>query len=967
VFVLDPSLLSGDNAAFVDMQYQSWLGDPTSVDQDWAQLFASLDGPENGKIPGSPPSFTPRSIFAGRANASQVFEGADRQARVAQLINAYRVRGHLKAGIDPLGRLTRVDHPELTLAYYGLTEADLDAVVATKPLYGIPEKARLRDVLALCRAAYCGSIGAEFMNINYIDQKQWVIEQLETLPHRHVLNREEELRILRKLCDAENFEKMLHTRFPGTKRFSLEGGETLVPLLDLVLEHAGRLGVKELVFGMAHRGRLNTLVNTLEKPANLIVEEFQDMHGPTQGSGDVKYHLGYSSDVVTVDGHEVHLSLTPNPSHLEAVNPVVQGRVRAKQARAGLPDSRKLAMPILIHGDAAFIGQGVVQETLNMSEIRGYHTGGTLHIIVNNQIGFTTTSSDTRSGDYATDIARMLAIPIFHVNGEDPRAVAAVVQIAMQWRQKYHRDVVIDMYCYRKHGHNEGDEPSFTQPQMYELIRSRPSPRAVYAQRLVELGDLSQEDVERVNQESFDSMLAASEPKERGPQEASVDRGVFDKGDHLHEDMYSRSSQDSPNVAAKDVDDLLGVGGTKGLWSVHGSGALSDPVDTRVDKKHLSDLLERANRLPESLDAHRKVKRLVRQRLEMARGERPIDWAVGEQAAFATLLDAEYSVRLSGEDVGRGTFSHRHCVFTDIKTGEDYFPLDHLRPGQGEFGVFDSPLSEFGVLGFEAGYALDTPDGLVLWEAQFGDFANGAQVIVDQFISASETKWGRFLGVVMLLPHGYEGQGPEHSSARLERFLVMCAEENMLVVNVTTPAQYFHLLRQQLLRHVRKPLVMMSPKSLLRHPEAGSTLDDLASGQFEPVLTETEDLNPEEVLRLVLCSGKLYYELRKRREELGEKRVALVRVERLYPWPAAEIDAELARYSNASLMWCQEEPANMGAWPQALHWLLEHVDQMPHYAGRPASAAPATGSSTKHKKQQADLIREALFLPERTK
>jgi 2-oxoglutarate dehydrogenase E1 component len=955
--VIPQSLLSGDNAAFLDEQYRHWLDDPASVDPTLRALFDDLDAPPNGRT-GMGPSFAPRSIFAGAGRAAA---GGDvRQAKVVQLINAYRVRAHLSANIDPLGTREKVVHDELELKYYGLSDADLDAEFDTAPAYGLPPRAKLRTIVEHLRKAYCGSIGAEFMNIMDNTQKFWVQEQLETLPNRAVLTPEEERRVFRKLCDAENFERLLHTRFPGTKRFSLEGGETLIPLLDLLLERAGQRGVREIVMGMAHRGRLNTLVNIFEKPALHVVREFQDVKGETQGSGDVKYHLGYSSDTTTVNGDQVHLSVTPNPSHLEAVNAVVEGRLRAKQDRDGA-DAIKRSMAVLLHGDAAFAGQGSVTEVLNLSELKGYRTGGTLHVIVNNQIGFTTAPAEGRSTEYATDVARMLAVPIFHVNGEDPRAVAAVIQMAVDFRQTFHRDVIVDMYCYRKHGHNEGDEPSFTQPQMYKNIRSRPTPREVYAKHLVRIGTLTEAECQAIYDASFDDMQAeAAEPE---VEETTMSRApLVTKGDDPDLSAYG-----APGEVTQEVErpSSARISPLKSLWEVYSSGSVDDVVETGVPLDRLVPLLKKANSVPKGLKAHAKIKRLLKQRQEIVAGERPVDWAIGEQAAWASLLDEGFAVRISGQDSGRGTFSHRHAVITDIETGEEYYPLDHINENA-RFDAIDSSLSELAVLGFEVGYALDTPDGLVMWEAQFGDFANGAQMIVDQFLAATEQKWNRQCGLVMLLPHGYEGQGPEHSSARMERYLTMCAELNMQVANCTTPASFFHLLRRQVVRKVRKPLIVMTPKSGLRHPLATSTLDELATGHFEPVLDEIDPIDPGKVERVVLCSGKVYYELLAARRERDEQRIAIVRLEQLYPFPRNELMEIYARYGEAEIVWCQEEPRNMGAWPRALHWFLDELpaQRLPRYVGRPEAASPATGSHRKHVREQSALVEEALSLPE---
>lgn len=924
------SLLTGDNAAFVDALYADWSADPSSVDPEWADLFASW-GPATVVDPGRGPTFRPRSIFSAvgtgsTAGGGDVLAVAQRQAAVVQLINAFRVRGHVQADIDPLGRKSRQSHPELSLDFYGLSEADLDVPVSGRPLFGVPEVTTLRHILERCHKAYCSGFGVEFMNIHDIHKKRWIQERIETLQDTDVLDREGELHALRLLADAENFEGLLHKRFPGTKRFSVEGGETLIPLLDFLLTEVGHRGVDEVIFGMAHRGRLNVLANILMKPVKRIVDEFAgERPDYLPGSGDVKYHLGYSHEYKTRRGDEILLSLAFNPSHLEAVNPVVEGRTRARQDRRGAGSHRQV-LPLLIHGDAAFAGQGVVAETLNLSGLDGYKTGGTVHIIVNNQIGFTTSPKDSRSTPYATDVGRMLAVPIFHVNGEDVEAVAAVARIAAEWRQTFHEDVIIDMYCYRQHGHNEGDEPSFTQPLLYDTIRSKPSARVIYAKKMVqERGDLTKADVEAVNRDSHDRLEA-----------------------HLRDEV---EPPHPPNWSPRTE--------ITALWKQYREGSLHDEVDTSFDKTRMLELLKQANQLPAEFSAHRKIKRLLKQRLDVVAGARPVDWAVAEQAAFATLVDEGIRVRVSGQDSGRGTFSHRHAVLTDIKTGDDHVPLAHLRDGQGPFEVYDSMLSEAGVLGFEYGYSLETPDSLTVWEAQFGDFANGAQIIIDNFITSGEQKWDRMSGVVMLLPHGYEGQGPEHSSARLERYLQACAEDNICVANCSTPASIYHLLRQQVHRKVRKPLIVMSPKSLLRHPQCISTLDDLASGSFEPVLGE-QALADGDVKRVVLCSGKVYYDLLQAREDAGVTDVALVRLEQLYPFPAEQIRAQLDRYDDVELVWCQEEPRNMGAWPMLDEWFADALGGIPRYVGRPAAASTATGFPELHAQQVSAFLSEAV-------
>jgi 2-oxoglutarate dehydrogenase E1 component len=933
---LPTSLLTGENAPYIDRIYTNWVRDPTAVPPEWSALFAGLDAPapNGGPTPGVVPQFPHLSLFTGSAGSSAptpdpatVMAAARRQTGVAQLINAYRVRGHKQSQIDPLGTQEVAPHPELDPAFYGLSKADLDVPVSGRPLYGVPEITTPRHILSRLRKAYCGGFGAEFMNIGDIEKKRWLQRRVETLQDSDVLDRNQELHALRLLADAENFERLLHTRFPGTKRFSVEGAETVVPLLDFLIEAAAELGVDEAILGMAHRGRLNILANILKKPVRLIFDEFE---GTAQtfggGSGDVKYHLGYSSVLTTNKGHEILMSLAFNPSHLEAVDPVVEGRSRARQDRRG-GEARHNVLPVLVHGDAAFAGQGVVAETLNLSELAGYRTGGTIHIIINNQIGFTTSPADARSTDYCTDVARMLQVPIFHVNGEDVEAVAAVSRLAAEWRQTYHQDVIIDMYCFRKHGHNEGDEPSFTQPLLYEKIRTHPNPRVVYARKMVdERGDLTR---------------------------AEADQIVGDSRARLEQLMREEGGYHVDSLVRANVEEL---------WQGY-RGKLSDPVDTTFPRDQLVALLRTANQVPSTFHAHRKIVRLLRQRLDIIEQDRPVDWAIAEQAAYATLVTQGTAVRLSGQDSGRGTFSHRHAVLTDIVTGAEHIPLAHVAPDQRAFRVYDSLLSEAAVLGFEYGYTLEAPDTLVLWEAQFGDFANGAQVIFDNFISSGEQKWDRMSGLVMLLPHGYEGQGPEHSSARLERYLQCCAEENMVVANCTTPASFFHLLRRQALQRVRKPLIVMAPKSLLRHPECQSTLDELANGSFRPVFHESDDdVSLAGARRVVFCTGKIYYELRAARRERGITDVPIIRLERLYPFPSEEVQAVVAQCpQGVGVTWCQEEPRNMGAWPMVDEWMGEALGgRTPRYSGRPAAAATATGYPSKHRAEQDALIDDAL-------
>ncbi|MEL6347229.1 MAG: 2-oxoglutarate dehydrogenase E1 component [Myxococcota bacterium] len=930
------SLLTGSNAAYIDQKYNEWLADPDSVGAEWAAVFRQWDPePTDGALSGSEQHPQPPSIFNATARVARaapnrpghrdedVMAVAQRQARAAQLINAYRVRGHIEADIDPLGRRTISEHPELSLAYYGLSEADLDVPISGTGVYGVPEVTTLRHVIGRLRTAYCSSFGVEFMNINDIEQKRWLQKRLETMQDDPPLSHAELTDALRRLSDAQNFEEMLHTRYPGTKRFSVEGAETLIPLLSLLLDRAADGGVDQVVLGMAHRGRLNVLVNILHKPVTEVLEEFEDVaDGSVQGSGDVKYHLGFTSRYETVNGNEILVTLSFNPSHLEAVNPIVEGRARARQDRQG-SDSMHRILPLLLHGDAAFAGQGAVSEVLNLSRLPAYKTGGTVHVVINNQIGFTTSPEKSRSTPYCTDVARMLAVPIFHVNGEDVDATVAVARLAAEWRQTFHEDVVIDLYSFRKYGHNEGDEPSFTQPLLYDAIRRHPSPRSIFAKKMVDRGDLTQQEADEIDRESMATIKAGGRPA------AAVGERWIQK-----------------------------------LWEPFLVGRLTDEVDTSFPLARLKMLLQRANTMPEGFQAHRKIKRLLSQRRDMVSGDRPVDWAVGEQAAYATLLDEGYRVRLAGQDVGRGTFSHRHAVLRNVQTGEPYTPLDHLNETQARFEAYNSLLSEYAALGFEVGYSYEAPDALVIWEAQFGDFANGAQIIIDNFIMSTETKWARNSGVVMLLPHGYEGQGPEHSSARLERYLQLCAEDNVTVANCTTPASFFHLMRRQMRLQIRKPLVVMSPKSLLRHPECVSTMEDLAEGHFLRVLPDTSVV-PERVRRVIFCSGKVYYDLLNERRQRQLESVALVRLEQLYPFPEAEVRVILESFPHpVEVIWCQEEPRNMGAWPMMDEWMGEVLNgEPPRYIGRPAAASPATGSPSKHRDELAAFLDEALHLP----
>jgi 2-oxoglutarate dehydrogenase E1 component len=909
-----PTVASRGNLELIESQYQRWRHDPDSVEESWRSFF---EGYELG------------TSLNGTAAATSTadLETARLQASVTRMVDSYREIGHYLADLDPLQlKPPRESHELLDLEEFGLSEADLDRTFFTRI---VPEgSATLRELLKVLRETYCRSVGVEYMHIQNPRVRRWLQERMEPIRNRPRFDLRQKRRIILKLNAAELFETFLHTHYVGQKRFSLEGGEMLIPLIDAIIERSGRFGVKEIIFGMPHRGRLNVLANVLDKPYDLIFSEFEgNIPGTVAGDGDVKYHLGFSADHVTVDGQSIHLSLTPNPSHLEVVNPVVEGRMRAKQRRFKDRD-RKLGIPILIHGDAAFAGQGLVAETLNLSQLRGYKTGGTIHIVVNNQIGFTTSPIDGRSSRYCTDVAKMIEVPIFHVNGDDPEAVVYVAELATDFRETFGQDVVIDMVCYRKHGHNEGDEPAFIHPLMYAKIKERETVRALYTKSLIAAGELSQAEADTIAETFKDKMQS------------------------IYDEVHVRRVQPKPLQH--------GFGAHwKGLTSRYSFA----PVDTAVPLETLKALALQLSAFPADFKPNPKIERILNARTEaMLNG--PMDWASAEALAFATLLTRQpqgIPVRLSGQDCRRGTFSQRHSVLVDPRSGEEFYPLKNLAPTQADFNVFDSLLSEAAVLGFDYGYSLDEPHMLVMWEAQFGDFANGAQVVIDQFLASAESKWGRASGVVLLLPHGYEGQGPEHSSARLERFLTLCAEDNMQVANATTPAQYFHLLRRQVLRDFRKPLIVMTPKSLLRHKQAVSTPQDLAQGTFREVIDDIND-SPDRVRRVVLCSGKVYYDLLAEREAKGkELEVAIIRLEQIYPWPVDALSAALGRYRQArEFVWAQEESQNMGAWSFVSPRLDELTGQTFEYVGRDASASPATGSKAVHDREQAELVEAAV-------
>ncbi|KAA3632727.1 MAG: 2-oxoglutarate dehydrogenase E1 component [Proteobacteria bacterium] len=917
------SYLSGGNAAYLEDLYQQYLKEPDSIDPAWVKVFRQL-----GESPTA--LYTAQSRGAGTVFGSEQWTAgvAKRQSGVLRLINAYRTRGHQVAATDPLGLEEPEPLGDITLDANGLTASDLDTVFDTGS-FAAADRLPLRDIISAMNDIYCGTVGAEYMYITKTEEKRWIQSRIETIPARRGLEAEVRRHILERLTAAEGIEKYLHTKYVGQKRFSLEGGESLIPMLSELIQRCGAKQVKEVVIGMAHRGRLNVLVNILGKSPKELFGEFEGKYSTDFtdiDTGDVKYHQGFSSDIMTPGG-PVHLALSFNPSHLEIINPVVEGSVRARQHRRK-DSARNSVVPILIHGDAAFAGQGVVMETLNMSQARGYSTGGTVHIIVNNQIGFTTSNrADARPTTYCSEVAKMVQAPIFHVNGDDPDAVHQITQIALDYRMTYHKDVVIDLVCYRRLGHNEADEPSVTQPIMYKVIKSHPTTRQIYAQKLVADGVIAEGDAEDMVREN---------------------RNALDAGRIVAGQIFD------PNKVTTMVD-----------WRPYIDAAWTEEADTRISVERIQDLNRRLTTFPEGFELHARVKKIVADRVKMAAGEVPMDWGFAETMAYAGLVEEGYTVRLSGQDSGRGTFFHRHATVLNQADGETFVPLRTIVDDPNRFLVINSLLSEEAVLGFEYGYATTDPDTLVVWEAQFGDFANGAQVVIDQFISSGEAKWRRLCGLVLMLPHGYEGQGPEHSSARLERFLQLCAEHNMQVCVPTTPAQMFHMLRRQMIRPLRRPLVVMSPKSLLRHKLSVSTLEDLSNGAFQTVIDEIQDIPRERVERVILCSGKIYYELHEERISREQFNSALVRVEQLHPFPKDRLSEVLAQYENAStVVWCQEEPKNQGSWYQIAHHLKDCLApwQTRSYAGREASAAPAVGFHKLHLEQTQRLLEQAFTI-----
>ena len=921
--------LDSQNVGYVEELLALYQRDPAQVPSQWREYFQELGAPAgNGQLQLGP-SFRPASIFNSPRAASdgRHLAAAQWQDRVNQLIRAYRVRGHLAARLDPLGG-DRPEPAELTLALHKLSAADLDREVSTASVGG-PEAQPLRDVIDRLRTTYCRFVGAQFMHIDELEVRDWLAERMERTQNRLALSREEQLEILTRLTDAVIFEQFVRKKYVAAKTFSLEGSESLIPLLDLAIEKAARQGIDEIVLGMAHRGRLNVLANIIGKSPREIFWEFFDPQAIEQrGAGDVKYHLGFSGDWQAAGGRKVHLSLCFNPSHLEYINPVAVGRMRAKQDREA-DHERRRGMVLLIHGDAAFAGEGVVQETLNLSQLAAYHTGGTLHVVVNNQLGFTTSPGEGRSMTYATDVAKMLQIPIFHVNGEDPEAVAQVVDLALDFREQFARDVVIDMYGYRRWGHNESDEPSFTQPLMYRAIGQRPPVRDAYLERLLALGGVTQEEADRI---------------------------AHERHQHLEQE-FKLAQQEGYDPKPQTL---------SGIWQGYAGGSEpeEDDPDTGVHPEQLSELLLRLSEVPADFRVHPKLARTIERRRQMAAGDQPLDWSAAEAVAFATLSLEGHRVRLTGQDSGRGTFSQRHAILFDAESGRRHQVFAGLGNDQAPVEIVNGPLCEIGDLGFQYGYSLDYPEALVMWEAQYGDFANAAQVVIDQFIVSAEAKWRRLSGLVLLLPHGYEGSGPEHSSARLERFLSLTAEHNIQVAMPSTPAQYFHLLRRQVKRRWRKPLVVMTPKSLLRHPQCISPLAEFAPGKrFLKVIGPATGMDKPPT-RVLFCSGKVAYELQAATVERPE--VAVVRVEQLYPRPEKELASGLAELPDGTTVhWVQEEPENMGAWP---YWRQTYgerlLGQFPLVGiTRRESASPATGSSAAHKRQQQELIERALAAP----
>lgn len=928
----DSSHMAGGNAAYVEELYEAYLEDPKTIPEQWREIFDSLPQLDGVKIETNHSAI--RSQFkklaqlgvSGRISATPTTnEGGDsRQVRVLQLINAYRFRGHQNANLDPLGLWQRPRVRDLELSHHELSEDDFDTLFNVGSYAIGQDKMSLGDLYKSLNRTYCGSIGSEYMHITDTEQKRWLQQRIESVEAKPEIQREEKIALLKGLIAADGMEKYLGAKFPGAKRFSLEGGDSLVPMLKSLISHAGADGIKEVVVGMAHRGRLNVLVNVLGKNPSVLFDEFAGKHDQSLGQGDVKYHAGYSSDFATPGGN-VHLALAFNPSHLEIVNPVVMGSVRARLDRRGCSTGQQV-LPITVHGDSAIAGQGVVQETFNMSQTRGFSVGGTVRIVVNNQVGFTTSKTqDTRSTQYCTDIAKMVQAPIFHVNADDPEAVIFVTKLALDYRNKFRKDVVIDLVCYRRHGHNEADEPNATQPLMYQKIKKHSVPRVLYAEQLIAEGSVDEHEVDKLVNDY---------------------RAALDHGACVVEEWRPMTEH------SVDWTPFLGHD-----WDV--------PYDGSLPVEKLKELGAKICSYPETHKLQSRVKKLYDDRQAMLAGEKKLDWGAAENLAYATLVDDGTRIRMTGQDSGRGTFFHRHAVLHNQTDAETFMPLQHIREGQGPIEIYDSVLSEEAVMAFEFGYATAEPTCLTIWEAQFGDFANGAQVVIDQFLSSGEHKWGRLCGLTLLLPHGYEGQGPEHSSARLERFLQMCAGHNWQVCVPSTPAQVFNMLRRQMVRPMRRPLIVMSPKSLLRHPLATSSIEELAEGVFHNVIGEIDEQDASNVERVVMCSGKVYYDLLEKRRSREIDNVALVRIEQLYPFPSAEIAEVLRPYAHVKdWVWCQEEPQNQGAWYCSQHhfWASIPEGSKLKYAGRDASSSPAVGYASVHAQQQNALIDDALTI-----
>ncbi|WP_217512219.1 2-oxoglutarate dehydrogenase E1 component [Vibrio metschnikovii] len=926
---LESSHLAGANATYVEDLYELYLSDPDLVSEEWKRVFDGLPMQPDHVV--EQPHSRVRDYFRRLAQETKHYnvqvsdpEVDAKQVKVLQLINAYRFRGHEAAQLDPLGLWKRPPVAELDPSFHNLTEDDMEETFNVGSFAVGADTMKLKDIYQSLNKIYCGSVGAEYMHIIDTEQKRWIQQRLEPVLGQPTFTLEEKRTFLDELTAAEGLERYLGAKFPGAKRFSLEGGDALIPMMKELIRHAGTHGMREVVIGMAHRGRLNMLVNVLGKKPQDLFDEFAGKHDETWGTGDVKYHQGFSADFATPGG-DVHLALAFNPSHLEIVNPVVIGSVRARQDRLGDSEGSRV-LPITIHGDSAIAGQGVVAETFNMSLARGYCVGGTVRIVINNQVGFTTSNPrDTRSTMYCTDIAKMVQAPILHVNSDDPEAVAFVTRMALDYRNEFKRDVVIELVCYRRHGHNEADEPNATQPLMYQKIKKHPTPRKIYADILTERNECDLETATQLVNEYRDAL----------------DHGEVVVKEWRPMTMHS-------------VD-----------WSPYINREWNENWDNQFPLVRLKELGEKICQYPDSHKLQSRVEKIYHDRMSMVSGEKMLDWGMAETLAYATLVDDGKRIRISGQDSGRGTFFHRHSVLHNQADASTYVPLANVHSKQGPFEVIDSVLSEEAVLAFEYGYATAEPGGLTIWEAQFGDFANGAQVVVDQFISSGEQKWGRLCGLTMLLPHGYEGQGPEHSSARLERYLQLCAEQNMQVVIPSTPAQVYHMLRRQVVRKMRRPLIVMSPKSLLRHPLCTSSMEELADGSFLPAIGEIDPLDAAKVKRVVFCSGKVYYDLLEQRRNNQQDDVAIVRIEQLYPFPIEEVQAAIASYTNVvDYVWCQEEPQNQGAWYSSQHNFRAAIPAGADlkYAGRPASASPAVGYMSVHLKQQKALIEDALTL-----